>query len=101
MLGERMRLQRVTILEGEEIIVGGPRGINTPRSRTVLVIFQSSEPSRKISELPTSEISADCCPYGRNLRDKTQNLRTRKQQGPNNSRSLSLRYGLGFKKDIL
>jgi hypothetical protein len=81
--------------------VGGPRGINTPRSRTVTVIFQSPEPLRKISELPNSEISADCSPYGQNLRDKTRNLRTRKQQGKNSSRSLSLRYGLGFKIDIL
>jgi hypothetical protein len=47
--------------------VGGLGGINTPRSRIVTVIFQSSEPPRKISELPTFEISADCSPYGRNL----------------------------------
>jgi hypothetical protein len=50
----------------ERVAVGGPRGINTPRSRTVTTIFQSSEPLRKISELPTFEISADCSPYGRN-----------------------------------
>jgi hypothetical protein len=43
--------------------VGGPRGINTPRSRTVTVIFQSSEPPRKLSKLPNSETSADCSPY--------------------------------------
>jgi hypothetical protein len=85
----------------EKITVGGPRGINTPRSRTVTVIFQSSEPLRKISKLPTSEISADCSSYGRNLRDKTRNLRTGKQQGQNSSRSLSFGYGLGFKKDRL
>jgi hypothetical protein len=60
----------------KEITVGGPRGINTPRSRTVTAIFQSSEPPRKISELPTFENSADCSPYGRNLREKLQNLRT-------------------------
>jgi hypothetical protein len=58
----------------KKITVGGPRGINTPRSRTVTIIFQSSEPPRKISELPTSEISDDSSPYGRNLRDKTRNL---------------------------
>jgi hypothetical protein len=81
--------------------VGEPKGINTPRFRTVTVIFLCSEPPRKISELPNSEISADCSPYGWNLRDKTRNLRTRKQQGYNSSRSLSLRDGLGFKIDIL
>jgi hypothetical protein len=43
----------------ERMTVGGPRGINTPRSRTVTVIFQSSEPLRKISELPNPEISVD------------------------------------------
>jgi hypothetical protein len=74
--------------------VGGPRGINTPRSRTVTVIFQSLEPLRKISELPNPEISVDCSPYSRNLR-------TRKQQGHNSNRSLSLRDGLGFMIDIL
>jgi hypothetical protein len=52
----------------KKITVGGPRGINTPRSRTVTAIFQSSEPPRKISELPTFENSADCSSYGRNLR---------------------------------
>jgi hypothetical protein len=81
--------------------VEGPRGINTPISRTVMVIFQSSEPPRKISELPNPEIFADCSPYGRNLREKSRNLRTRKQQGHNKSRSLSLRDGLGFMIDIL
>jgi hypothetical protein len=52
---------------GKKKTIGGPGGINTPRSRTVTVIFQSSEPPRKILELPTFEISADCSPYGRNL----------------------------------
>jgi hypothetical protein len=41
--------------------------MNTPRSRTVTAIFQSSEPPRKISELLTFEISTDCIPYGQNL----------------------------------
>jgi hypothetical protein len=74
--------------------VGGPRSINTPRSRTVTVIFQSSEPPRKISELPNSETSADCSPYGRNLR-------TRKQQGQNSSRSLFSRKGFRIRIDVL
>jgi hypothetical protein len=87
--------------EGQEMTVGGPRGINTPRSRTVTVIFQSSEPPRKISELPTSEISADCSPYGRNLRDKIRNLRTGKQQGQKQQQISFLWYGLGFRKDRL
>jgi hypothetical protein len=52
----------------KKITVGGPWGINTPRSRTVTAIFQSSEPPRKMSELPTFENSTDCSPYGRNLR---------------------------------
>jgi hypothetical protein len=65
----------------KKITVGGPRGINTPRSRTVTAIFQSSEPSRKISELPTFENSADCSPYGRNLREKLRNLRTTSSRG--------------------
>jgi hypothetical protein len=60
----------------KKITVGGLWGINTPRSRTVTAIFQSSEPPRKISELPTFENSADCSPYGRNLREKLRNLRT-------------------------
>jgi hypothetical protein len=66
MLGERMKLEQLTVLGEERMTVGGPRGINTPRSRTVTVIFQSSEPLRKISELPNSETSADCSPYGPN-----------------------------------
>jgi hypothetical protein len=36
---------------GREVTVGGPGGINTPRSRTVTVIFQSSEPPRKSRNL--------------------------------------------------
>jgi hypothetical protein len=52
---------------GRKKAVGGPGVINTPRSRTVTVIFQSSEPPRKLSELPTFEISTDYSPYGRNL----------------------------------
>jgi hypothetical protein len=67
MLGERNTLERFTVRAEEEEDRWGTRGINTPRSRTVTVIFQSSEPLRKISELPTFEISADCSPYGRNL----------------------------------
>jgi hypothetical protein len=45
----------------------GTKGYKYPRSRTVTAIFQSSEPPRKISELPTFEISVDCSPYGQNL----------------------------------
>jgi hypothetical protein len=101
MQGERMKLERVTVRGRRENEHWGTKGYKYPRSRTVTIIFQISEPPRKISELPNPEISADCSPYGRNLRDKTQNLRTRKQQGRNNNRSLSLRYGLGFKIDIL
>jgi hypothetical protein len=67
MLGERNTLERLTVRVEEEDNRWGPRGINTPRSGTITVIFQSSEPPRKISELPTSEVSADCSPYGRNL----------------------------------
>jgi hypothetical protein len=67
MQGERMRLEQRTVRGEKEMAVGGPRGINTPRSRTVKTIFQSSEHPRKISELPTFEISTDCSPYGRNL----------------------------------
>jgi hypothetical protein len=97
-----MKLERVAVRgRRENDRWGGPRGINTPRSRKVTVIFQSSEPPRKISELPNPEISADCSPYGRNLQGKTWNLRTRKQQGHNSNRFLSLRYGLGFRLDIL
>jgi hypothetical protein len=69
MLDERMNLEWVTTRGEERMTVGGPRGINTPRSRTVRVIFQSSEPQRKISEHPNPEISADCSPYSRNLQD--------------------------------
>jgi hypothetical protein len=92
MLGERNKLERFTVWGEEEDNRWGIKGINTPRSRTVTVIFQSSEPPRKISELPTSEISADCSPHG-------WNLRTRKQQGQNSSRSLTFGNGLEFKKD--
>jgi hypothetical protein len=67
MQGERIRLERRTVQGEKKVTIGGPRGINTPRSRTVTAIFQSSEPPRKISELPTFEISADCSSYGRNL----------------------------------
>jgi hypothetical protein len=72
-----MSLNRVLFRGKKRIAVGGPRGINTPRSRTVTAIFQSSEPPRKISELPTFEIFADCSSYGRNLREK---LGTSEQQ---------------------
>jgi hypothetical protein len=58
----------------KKITVGRLRGINTPRSRTVTAIFQSSE-------LPTFENSADCSPYGRNLREKLRNLRTTNSRG--------------------
>jgi hypothetical protein len=81
MQGERMRLEQRTVQGEEEDNRWGPRGINTPRSRIVTVIFQSSEPPRKNSELPTFEISADCSPYGRNLREKTQNLRITNSRG--------------------
>jgi hypothetical protein len=67
MQGERNTLQRFTVRAREEEDRWGTTGINTPRSRTVTVIFQSSEPPRKISELSTFEISADCSLYGRNL----------------------------------
>jgi hypothetical protein len=64
-----------------------------------MVIFQSSEPPRKISELPTSEISA-----ARTVGTSEKKLGTSKQgnsRGKNSSRSLSFGYGLGFKKDRL
>jgi hypothetical protein len=67
MQGERNTLQRFTVRAREEEDRWGTTGINTPRSRTVTVIFQSSEPPRKISELLTFEISTDCSPHGRNL----------------------------------
>jgi hypothetical protein len=67
MLGERMRLVVVTVWGRREDDRWGSSGINTPRSRTVTVIFQSSEPLRKISELPNSKTSADCSLYGPNL----------------------------------
>jgi hypothetical protein len=65
----------------KKVAVEGPRGINTPRSRTVTAIIQSSEPPRKISELPTFENFADCSLYGRNLREKLRNLRTTNSRG--------------------
>jgi hypothetical protein len=37
----------------ERMTVRGPRDINTPRSRTVTVIFQSSEPPRKTRNFQT------------------------------------------------
>jgi hypothetical protein len=81
MQGERNRLERRSVLREEEGNRWGPRGINTPRSRTVTAIFQSSKPPRKISELPTIENSADCSPYGRNLRGKLRNLQTTNSRG--------------------
>jgi hypothetical protein len=90
MLGERNTLQRFTIRAEEEEDRWGPGGINTPKSRTITVIFQSSEPLRKISELSTSEISAGCSPCGRNLRENTRNLRTRKEQGQKQQQISSL-----------
>jgi hypothetical protein len=61
----------------KKMAVGGPRGINTPRSRIVTAIFQSSEPPRKISELPTFEISAD---LARTVGTSEKKLRTSEQQ---------------------
>jgi hypothetical protein len=81
MQGERDRLERRSLQWGAEDNRWRPRGINTPRSRTVTAIFQSSEPPREISELPTFENYADCSPYGRNLREKLQNLRTTNSRG--------------------
>jgi hypothetical protein len=81
MQGERMRLERRTVQGEEEGNRWGTKGYKYPRSRTVTAIFQSSEPPRKISELPTFEISADCSLYGRNLREKLRNLRTTNNRG--------------------
>jgi hypothetical protein len=67
MLGERNMLERFTFRGKEADNHWGTKGYKYPRSRTVTVIFQSSEPPRKISKLPTSEISADQSPYSRNL----------------------------------
>jgi hypothetical protein len=39
MLGERMRLERVTVRGRREDNCWGPRGINAPRSKIVTVIF--------------------------------------------------------------
>jgi hypothetical protein len=73
----RETVRNSVLRNGRKLItVGGLWGINTPRSRTVTAIFQSSEPPRKISELPTFENSADCSLYGRNLRENLRNLRT-------------------------
>jgi hypothetical protein len=101
MLGERMKLERVTVRERRENDRWGTKGYKYPQIQNSNGHISKSKPPRKILELPNSETSADCSPYGRNLRDKTRNLRTRKQQGQNSSRSLSLRYGLGFMIDIL
>jgi hypothetical protein len=76
MQGKRNSKKRRSAQWEEEDNRWGLWGINTPRSRTVTAIFQSSEPSRKILELPTFENSADCSPYGRNLRENLRNLRT-------------------------
>jgi hypothetical protein len=85
----------------KKITVGGPRGINTSRSRTVTTIFQSSEPPRKISELPTFEISADCSPYGQNLREKLRNLQTTNSRGKTAAGYFPWGEYLGYKKDRL
>jgi hypothetical protein len=55
MLGERSKLERLLFGGEERIVVGGPRGINTLRFRTLTAIFQSQ-----------------------NLREKSWNFRTLK-----------------------
>jgi hypothetical protein len=77
MLGERVRLEQVIVRGRRRNNHWGTKEYKYPRSRTVTIRFQSSEPPRKIFELPIPEIFADCSPYGPNLGDKTQNLQTR------------------------
>jgi hypothetical protein len=50
-------------------------------SRSVPCLLQVWDAPTSTLGLPNSETSADCNPYGRNLREQTRNLRTRKQQG--------------------
>jgi hypothetical protein len=101
MLGERNMLERFTVQGKEEDNRWGTKGYKYTQIQNSNGYISKFGTSEKNLGFPTSEISTDCSPYGRNLRDKTRNLRTRKQQGQNSSRSLSFGCVLGFRKDRL
>jgi hypothetical protein len=101
MLGERNTLDRFTVRAKEEEDRWGTRGINTPRSRTVTVIFQISKPPRKILELQSLK---SLLTVARTVGTSEKKLGTSEQgnnRGKNSSRYLPFGCGLVFKKDRL
>jgi hypothetical protein len=81
MQGERNRLERRSVQQEEEDNRWGTKGYKYPQIQNSNDYIPESEPPTKISELPTFENSADCSPYGRNLREKLRNLRTTNSRG--------------------
>jgi hypothetical protein len=67
MLGERMKLERVTVRGRREDDHWGTKGYKYPQIHNSNSHISKFGTSEKTSELPNSETSADCSPYSLNL----------------------------------